>query len=504
MSSNALKLERGRQLFVDDALIESTDLTREFHRPEWHANNPVLWPETEAELSGGNCPVACPFQDGVFYDPVRKEFRLYYQAGWYEGTALAVSQDGIVWERPDWGVVPGTNLILPDTFPLMRDGVGVWLDHDAREESERYKMFVYYRDVPERSMPYAMIQMPRTLPQFGVVYTSPDGIHWRERGRTGPCGDNTNFFYSPFLKRWLYSVRTFRENPRSRTRSYREAADFVTGREWQEEDLVLFADTDAHDLPDPAVGDPPQMYNVDAVAYESLMVGLFAIHRGPHNEVCGERGTPKITDLELGFSRDGGRNWSRPARGGFLNASREPGTWNYGYLHASGGICLVVGDRLYFYIGAFSGQSPNFGRHMYAGGSTGLATLRRDGFASMGTLGSGSMKTKLFEVPADCLYVNASAVRGQLRIAVLDADGSEIPGFGAEHCVPMNVDSTAARILWRDKASLAELRGRPVRLRFEMENARIYAFWLTADEGGASGGYVGAGGPGFTSATDGV
>ena len=56
-------------------------------------------------------------------------------------------------------------------------------------------------------------------------------------------------------------------------------------------------------------------------------------------------------------------------------------------------MCLVVGDLLYFYYGAWSGESPKLrgsmvGSHvasnaMYVGGSTGLATLRRDGFASM-------------------------------------------------------------------------------------------------------------------------
>ena len=500
MNNTAIKLERGRQLFVDDHLIEATDLRREFHRPKLHPANPILKPESEIELNGGICPVACPFQDGAFYDPIARQFRLYYQAGWFEGTALATSVDGIRWERPDLGVVPGTNLVLPDQSPLMRDGAGVWLDHEAADPAERYKMYVFFRDMPRRALAYDSARLPPGIPQFGRVYTSPDGVRWRDRGDTGPGGDNTNFFYNPFRRSWFYSVRTFADG--ARARSYRETADFVAGRMWDRGDLVPFAQADALDLPAPSVGDAPQIYNVDAVAYESLMLGVFGVHRGPSNELCFERGTPKITDLELAFSRDGGRNWSRPARNGFLECSREPGTWNYGYLHAAGGVCLVVGDLLYFYIGAFSGISPKLGNHLYAGGSTGLATLRRDGFASMGTPTAGRLLSRLFTADAGHLFVNADAARGRIGVAVLDEHGAEIPGYEAAACVALQGDSTRAPIVWRNKATLDELRGRPIRLRFDANVARLYSFWLAGDTRGASGGYVAAGGPGFAGAID--
>ena len=95
----------------------------------------------------------------------------------------------------------------------------------------------------------------------------------------------------------------------------------------------------------------------------------------------------------MAYSRDG-FHWHRPHRQAFIGASRQWGDWNYGYIHAAGGICLVVGDELWFYYGAFSGQGSVLkpgetgsayeqANAMYAGGHTGLATLRRDGFASM-------------------------------------------------------------------------------------------------------------------------
>ena len=35
------------------------------------------------------------------------------------------------------------------------------------------------------------------------------------------------------------------------------------------------------------------------------MLGFLMIHRGPPNEICDEGGFPKITELLVGYSRDG-------------------------------------------------------------------------------------------------------------------------------------------------------------------------------------------------------
>src|SRR5262249_47346642 len=147
--------------------------------------------------------------------------------------------------------------------------------------------------------------------------------------------------------------------------------------------VVPWLAADALDRADPApdLGYEPQLYKFGAVGYESLMVGLYAIFYGPPNDVCARERRPKIIDLQVGFGGDG-IHYERPDRRAFIACPRAPGPWNRGYLHAAGGICLIVGDELWFYFGAWSGLSPKLGSHMYAGGSTGLAVLRRDGFAS--------------------------------------------------------------------------------------------------------------------------
>lgn len=67
--------------------------------------------------------------------------------------------------------------------------------------------------------------------------------------------------------------------------------------------------------------------------------------------------------------------------------------------------------------------------------------------------------------------------------------------------MPFLGNSTCAELGWRD-AGLAALRGQSVRFRFRQDRGDLYSFWVTDAASGASGGYVGAGGPGFTGPTD--
>ena len=138
----------GRQLFVDDFLIEKTDLETEYHKAKKYEGNPVLYPQTTLETEC-NRPVACPKSGGVWYDEDEKKYKMWYEAGWLYKLAYAESEDGINWVRPDLDLVPGTNQILPydpnvkfEDSPLealQPDSCTFFIDYDAPKE-ERYKM----------------------------------------------------------------------------------------------------------------------------------------------------------------------------------------------------------------------------------------------------------------------------------------------------------------------------------------------------------------------------
>ena len=106
-----IPIDVGRQLFVDDFLLAETTLERRYHLAEKHPGNPILRPETALEMNGGYRPVAAPFSDGVFYD--EGIFKMWYHAGWFDGTAYATSFDGYHWDRPCLDVVEGTNCVVP-------------------------------------------------------------------------------------------------------------------------------------------------------------------------------------------------------------------------------------------------------------------------------------------------------------------------------------------------------------------------------------------------------
>jgi len=494
-------IDVGRQLFVDDFLVEQATLRRTFHRPEKCQHNPLLAPTTELETSGGGfgdttvwrlASAACPLDDGVFYDPRDRLFKLWYMGGNLGNTCLAYSQDGVHWERPAFDVVPGTNCVLPYDPTMSRDSFSPWLDLEAENPEERYKAYLYTR-----------VSMPTVpLGEAHWLLTSPDGIHWHRRCRfQGEDGaDNTNILYNPFRKKWVLGVRRW---DYGRLRYYWEHSDFLSlGREYRTERTVFWAGADRLDASDPEIQAPTQLYAIAAVAYESIMLGVFTIHYGPENEICWAAKRPKLTQIKLGFSRDG-FHWDRPDRDVFISATKQDGDWDRGYLRAVGGGCLVVGNRLHFYYCGYSGISPSGERHMYAGGSTHLAFLRRDGFASMDAGKEGGiLTTRVVSFSGKHLFVNVDAPHGELRVEVLDEDNHVVEPFSLANCIPVRADETLVPIMWKNGPDLSALSGRPVRFSFRLVNGRLYSFWVSRERNGASLGYVAAGGPGFTGPTD--
>ena len=498
-----ININIGRQLFVDDFLIEETNMQRGFHYPVVVDEGPVFAPYTALEVNEGYCPHACPFNDGIFYDEKDKRFKMWYHSGWLDGTSYAESEDGVTWTRLSELAPERDERIIPAQSGLRRDGAGVWLDDNAKDPLERYKMFIYFRQFSLDTKNYHnTLRGERPMSNYAVLLKSANGIDWEPVCRTGPCGDNTNFFYNPFRNKWVYSIRyNSRLDSRVRIRGYYECDDFFDA-DWRPGDVSFWARTDINDRPDKDMGHFPQLYNLDAVGYESLMLGMYGVFQGPPNHVCELTGHPKIIDLKLAYSRDG-FHWSRPDYHPFIPSSRTDKSWNYGYLHTHGGVCLVVGDTLYFYFSAYSGISPKFGLDMYAGGSVGRAVLRRDGFASMNAQTDGVLTTRILIFDGTHLFVNADiGGHGRLDCEILDEEGKVIAPFTRENCTPCFENGTKLAIAWKETSSLEAVANRPVKIRFYAADTALYAFWVSPSKTGVSHGYMAAGGPGFKNGVD--
>ena len=292
---------------------------------------------------------------GVFFDPTEQVFKMFYLAGMRGGLAMAASKDLIHWTRPELGLAGG-NLLLPAgprwTGPELKTAGSdncVWLDLHAKHSTERIKFLTCWRHVPGAQLPKG----------FRHSLHVSDGRTWSPGKPTGMAQRLLLVLLQPVPQRLglqhqagrpvagdagiTAKAATFSKAPTGRSR-------FIgpTPTAWTNRNL-------------PAVirrGRADATLQPDAVAYESVMLGMHMILRGPRNEICDEGQYPKLSDLCLGFSRDG-FHWHRPDRRPFIAASRKEGTWDRAYMHTTAGVCLVMDDKLWFPYTSFSGVSPD-------------------------------------------------------------------------------------------------------------------------------------------------
>ena len=469
----------GRQLFVDDFLIATTTLGRKWHQAEYHSASPVLVPEKEWELNSKGGGSAAPFSDGVWYDETDNKFKMWYMAdgGQYGNgnyvTCYAESTDGIAWTRPSLNVVSGTNIVH---HGKNRDSNTVWLDKTTTNASERYKMFQVSDGAGNWKYHY---------------YTSSDGKAWREQNESQSVADRSTVFRNPFRGVWAWSMRhNVRVDATTlvRSRDYMENADAAAGNRQAVADLQRFwFGAWPSDPKHPVYTDvQPAIYNLDAIGYESVMLGIFSVWSGPENEICSRDGVIKRNQLLLGYSRDGW-NWYREDFTPFCPVSDNAAAWNHGNIQSAVGSPLIVGDRLYFYMSGRKFDAS--GREMI---STGLATLRRDGFASMS--GSGELQTEPLKFTGEYFYVNA-ACRGSLYVEIQDAAGNPIKGFTKDDCIAVTGDKTAQQVKWTSNQTLTSLKNQTIRVKFYATDCDLYAFWVSQFQDGRSYGYTAGGGP---------
>ena len=491
-----LPINRGRQLFVDSFLISNTNLTSVYHKAKYYDLNPVLKVDRKWELTPEGYEYAAPFSDGIWYDDKDGKFKMWYLAGaGYVDTlkhslytCYAESLDGKTWTKPSLDIVPGTNVV--DT--MNRDASTVWLDRNEKDPSKRWKFFnVEYK--------------PDYIQWQYVLKYSADGIHWSKPvAQSGAVSDRCTAFYNPFTNKWVMSMR-HHCNVSWRSRAYLEHAD--------PEEAVSLAHRLREGVPDKHIvfwftpddkekrherypDVDPGIYNFDAIAYESIMLGFYSQWQGPENHIARGLMIPKRNEIMLGYSRDG-FHFARPSHSPFMPVNETDGAWNYGNMQSVNGVPLIVGDSLYIYS---SGRSKN-GVWWDAGVSTGLATLRRDGFVSMRAGNKeGFLTTEKLSFDGKYFFVNADvkAKGAQLKVELLDADGNPIPGFTKRDCVVMRgADKTKQLITWKGKQDLTELKGRTIRAKFYLTRGDLYAFWVSPWESGESRGYTGGGGPGL-------
>ena len=313
-------------------------------------------------------PAAMVFSDGVFYDPKDRLFKMWYMGGYSQNTCYAVSHDGINWDKPVLDVVTGTNIVDGQH----RDSSHGLARSDGARSAARFKMALWHDN-------YLLL--------FDVARTASIGASRPQR----PGRRSHDVLLQPVPPESGSSASaTKRRAVRAGIGGTARRRDFDRGARWHEDEPVPWVGADVARPARPEYNVPAELYNLDCVAYESLLLGLFTIFRGERSE------REKPNDVCVGFSRDG-FHWDRPDRARVPAGVRARRRLELGQRAVGGRLLPGRRRQLHFYV---SGRRGVPGYDAPGICSTGLATLRRDGFASMDRAASASGVERLEPSPA--------------------------------------------------------------------------------------------------------
>jgi len=485
-----------RELLLDDHLLERFGGTAALtlHRPVRREivfplqSDPVVL-EKGNGLRAGHAYMTV-FQDGGVY-------RMYYGVTRHHFepeksvrlTHYAESRDGIHWETPSLGLFE---------FEGSRDNNVVWMeDESGRTGDEGFASFRDENPACDPRFRYKALAKPGRLgsKRLGgrglVALGSPDGIHWEMMAPGHVITDGA--FDSQNLAFW--------DAVRGEYRAYWR--DFYTGpngKHWRGTKTAVSSDfrhwTQGEWLQYPAAV-PDQLYTNQVVPYfraPHLFVGFpsryvertwtDAVADLPEPErrrsiierTGSERIGAAVTDTLFMSSRDGVefRLWGEA----FVPPGLRPiDNWIYGDNYANWGIVTTKSDvegapdELSIYLS--EGSRRDHYSKVYR-----RYTLRMDGFVSVraGRYG-GEVVTKPLTFTGHELEINfAASAAGEVRVEIQDAHGVPVPGFALDDSVEALGDDLERRIRWRSGTDLAPLAGTPVKVRFHLVDADLYAF----------------------------
>jgi hypothetical protein len=237
--------------------------------------------------------------------------------------------------------------------------------------------------------------------------------------------------------------------------------------------------------------------------YGDVLIGLLPIMQIIPDEGNNLMGT---INVQLMTSRDG-RDWQRVAdRGVFMQHDKPepPGKRNWDARFHPGANMFVKDDTVYIY---YFGTTLLFGESNWQDGSLrfgegvekaklvertftearpfaiGLATLPADRFVSLRPVNweiDGVLQTRPLLIEGRDLLVNADIDPGDLKVALLDADGAPLPGFESANSYAIPHDKLRHRIVWRqgDREQSLDVAAseNPISIEFSIRNGDLYAF----------------------------
>ena len=481
------QIGNSKQLFIDHRFIESSEDVRLVVNP------PVKRP---GAILRGDKPwdafrlifFSIAEDDGVY--------KMWYQAfdkdQWGGGTprmCYATSRDGLNWEKPNLGLVEyegsKDNNILLENKKL---GF-VFIDPNAKPE-QRYKMVYGYQATGHTR-----------------VGTSADGVQWDLSGQRVtnlPPGWDTQkqAWWDQRLNKYVVYLRVMlagqnalpypfaspiESNPpvvapklhRPGRALGRLETDDIT-KPWPDDEIQTVLTADEIDPP----GSDIYHHNVYQYPYAADAYFMFPFTYQHFRSGETGVGNDGVNDAQFCASRDGIR-WMRYGRQPYISRGL-PGEPDCGIVSATP-FHIRKGNYLYQYYsgwpwthGGFRTLSQqqrqdkaNWDRQHY-----GVVVQRLDGFVSADApYTGGRLVTPPLVFRGNRLELNIDvAAMGAARVEIQDKDGNPIPEFTLDDCDRILMNDVSYTVRWQDDPDVSQLAGRPVRLKFDMRSAKLYAF----------------------------
>jgi hypothetical protein len=402
-------------------------------------------------------------------------YRLYYRGGGdlvREYTCVAFSDDAIHWTRPKLGLFE---------FEGSKDNNIIWTgEKKAYWESHNFSPFIDTNPAARPEARYKAVTLSRAIPpgetddrKVLFAFTSPDGIHWKRLQDTpiitqGSFDSHNVAFWDPVLQRYVCYLRHGREGKRSISRA--TSVDFV---HWTDSVPLEFD------------GTPIEHFYTNGIVFydRSRLTYLgFPMRFIPPSErnIVGfdKRKTDGLSDAVFMSSQDG-LNWHRPFMEAFIRPGLDPKNWGgaHGNNTPAWGLLQTGPGELSIYWSEHYSNYPETDLipHLRRG------TVRLDGFASVNAdYEGGEMITKPLVFKGRELSINYStSAVGSITVEVQDLRGKPAEGYTLADCEPIWGDEIERTVRWNSGTDLGRLAGKPVRLRFVLKDADLYAFRFT-------------------------
>ena len=477
MSEKALDIGSRLELFVDDFLVAERkgEARLRLHNPQ---RREIVF-VNDASWEGSACASYTVFRDGDIC-------RMYYAAhhyppdgnqDWPAYIAYAESVDGINWVKPNLGLyeINGSkenNIVLDSVY------------------GDKLGSFAAFRDTnPDAPADARYKGLARSTKQPRGIYTfkSSDGIHWKtyDDGQpvmTGHPFDTQNTaFWDPNIGKYRAYIRDFDGGlPHGRRDIMLSTSDDFfnwTERQWLQypgapkEQLYTNQIKPYYRAPHILMGFPARY--VDRGWVE-------ATHHLPSLDLRQQRAEthPRygsaVTDSLFMASRDG-LTFHRWGEAFLWPGLRTQHNWAYGDNYFAWGMIETDSTEddspreLSFYAAEsyFTGETSRLRRY----------TMRIDGFASAyAPLGGGEIITKPLAFQGKTLTINfATSAGGSVYVEIQNAAGDPLPGFALADCHEIFGDAIEYAVKWQGGQDVSALAEQPVRLRFVLKDADLYA-----------------------------